>query len=190
LGRGAPYLIRDRDGAFATVYTRRIRARWASAITRSRVFKITPSGTLSTLHSFTGGTDGESPFDGLIQGSDRSFYGTAFGGGAKGAGTVFKISPSGTLKTLYSFCTDALCADGESPYGGLVQGSERNFYGTTSSGANGYGKVFEVGASLPRPTPTATPTPNVETHPCNAEAIDPEGGAERGPQVSPFKIRT
>jgi uncharacterized repeat protein (TIGR03803 family) len=114
------------------------------------VFKITPSGTLTTLHSFTGGAGGESPFAGLVQGRDGNFYGTAFGGGAKQAGTVFKITPSGALTTLYSFCSQAVCADGESPYGGLVQGSGGKFYGTTSGGANGYGTVFEVGASLRR----------------------------------------
>lgn len=125
------------------------------------VFKITPSGTFTTLHSFTGGPDGSSPYASLVQGDDGDFFGTAFGGGAKGAGTVFKITPSGALTTLYSFCTQALCADGESPYGPLVSGSDGDFYGTTAGGANGYGTVFKVGRSLPRPTPTATPTPTL-----------------------------
>src|SRR5271156_706883 len=63
------------------------------------------------LHSFDG-TDGAEPEAGVIQGRDGNFYGATFGGGAnpspvneRGAGTVFKLTPSGTLTTLYSFCS-------------------------------------------------------------------------------------
>jgi uncharacterized repeat protein (TIGR03803 family) len=140
------------------------------------VFKLTPSGTLTTLHSFcsqsSGGApcpDGAEPAAGLIQGIDGSFYGTTYWGGANygpglpslGAGTVFKITPSGTLTTLYSFCSEGgtACTDGEDPSAGLIQGSDGNFYGTTyAGGANDWGTVFEVGASLPTPSATATPT--------------------------------
>ncbi|MGB6472140.1 MAG: choice-of-anchor tandem repeat GloVer-containing protein, partial [Candidatus Acidiferrales bacterium] len=102
------------------------------------VFKLTPSGILTTLYSFcsqggTDCTDGEYPYGGLIQGSDGNFYGTTFEGGDGyfNVGTVFKITPSGTLTTLYSFCSQANCTDGELPYAGLIQGSDGNFYGTT-----------------------------------------------------------
>ena len=64
------------------------------------VFKITPSGTLTTLYRFNG-SDGSGP-DGLVQANDGNFYGTTGGGGANGDGTVFKITPSGTLSTLHS----------------------------------------------------------------------------------------
>src|ERR1019366_311443 len=61
------------------------------------VFKITTSGTLTTLHSFNG-TDGREPSGWLVQGSDGNFYGTTSMGGALGlGGTIFKITPSGTL---------------------------------------------------------------------------------------------
>jgi uncharacterized repeat protein (TIGR03803 family) len=116
------------------------------------VFKITPSGALTTLHSFDG-TDGESPEAAMIQATDGNFYGTTSYGGdgptcSLGCGTVFKITPSGTLTTLHSF--DA--TDGEYPYGGLVQGSDGNFYGTTSQGGTdsscneglGCGTVFKI----------------------------------------------
>jgi uncharacterized repeat protein (TIGR03803 family) len=114
------------------------------------VFKVTPSGTLTTLHSFCsqgGCTDGELPLDGVVQAIDGNLYGTTTGGGANGyGGTVFKITPSGTLTTLYSFCSLSACADGASPEGGLVQASNGNFYGTTSQfGANGdYGTIFKI----------------------------------------------
>jgi len=104
------------------------------------VFKITPSGTLTTLYGFAG-SDGEFPYAGLVQGSDGNFYGTTYGGGANSDGTVFKITPGGTLTTLYSFAS----SDGASPIAGLVQGSDGNFYGTTAGGgANSDGTVFKI----------------------------------------------
>ncbi len=64
------------------------------------VFKITPAGALTTLHSFAG-PDGASP-NALIQGSDGNFYGTTKSGGSGSLGTVFKITPDGTLTTLFN----------------------------------------------------------------------------------------
>jgi uncharacterized repeat protein (TIGR03803 family) len=115
------------------------------------VYKITPSGTLTTLHLFES-TDGATPVGGLVQAADGNFYGTTFRGGAYdycggggGCGTAFKVTPSGTLTTLYSFCLLANCADGGRPEAGLVQASDGNFYGTTSTGgASVYGTVFRM----------------------------------------------
>jgi uncharacterized repeat protein (TIGR03803 family) len=100
------------------------------------VFKVTPAGALTTLHSFAG-TDGSFPYAGLVLGTDGNFYGTTQGGGANGSGTVFEITPAGTLTTLYSFCAQTGCADGAGPEGGLVQGIDGNFYGATTSGGTG-----------------------------------------------------
>ena len=113
------------------------------------IFKIGPSGTLTTIYSFCPPpnrcTDGAYPFAGLIQATDGSFYGTTSEGGANSHGTVFKISPSGTLATLHSFCSETGCADGQYPSAGLVQAIDGNSYGTTySGGANGYGTVFKI----------------------------------------------
>src|ERR1035437_8373079 len=88
------------------------------------VFKITPAGALTTLHSFDV-TDGSYPF-GLIQATDGNFYGTTDHGGAYsncnlGCGTVFKITPAGTLTTLYSFDS----TDGASP-GWMIQATDGN----------------------------------------------------------------
>ena len=108
------------------------------------VFKITPSGTLTTLHSFAGyQTDGANPHAGLVQGTDGNFYGTTEDGGRNYDGTVFKITPAGTLTTLHSF--DG--SDGAYPEAGLVQATDGNFYGTT-----GWGTVFKI-------TPSGTLTP-------------------------------
>ncbi|MFZ0912908.1 MAG: choice-of-anchor tandem repeat GloVer-containing protein, partial [Candidatus Korobacteraceae bacterium] len=105
------------------------------------VFKITTSGTLTTLHSFAI-TDGAAPSGTLVKASDGNFYGTTYEGGASNAGTVFKITPSGSLTTLYSFSG----ADGRVPYAGLLQTSDGNFYGTTyeGGGATDYGTVFAI----------------------------------------------
>jgi uncharacterized repeat protein (TIGR03803 family) len=103
------------------------------------------AATFTTLHKFDG-TDGTRPFAGLLQATDGHFYGTTNAGGAHDKGTVFKITPSGTLTTLYSFCAQTDCKDGALPYAGLIQATDGNFYGTTSDGgANGlYGTVFKI----------------------------------------------
>jgi uncharacterized repeat protein (TIGR03803 family) len=113
------------------------------------VFKITASGTLTTLHSFSG-SDGSYPQAGLVQGSDGNFYGTTYGGGSAGDGTIFRITSDGTLTTLYSF-VESVSGVGQWPTAGLVQGSDGNFYGTTGWGGNaiagqpdGAGTVFKI----------------------------------------------
>jgi len=119
------------------------------------VFKITANGKLTTVYSFcpkTGCSDGYSPIGGLLQTANGNLYGTTAAGGANNGGTVFKITPSGTLTTLYSFCAKANCVDGQDPNGALVRGSDGAFYGTTASGGlsdqpcnlDGCGTVFRV----------------------------------------------
>ena len=112
------------------------------------VFKITPSGALTTLHSFDI-TDGDYPRAGLVQATDGNFYGTTYIGGNNQGGTVFKITAGGTLTTLYRFCSHLPgCADGLEPVAGLVQGADGNLYGTTNGGgAYGYGTVFKINLS-------------------------------------------
>jgi uncharacterized repeat protein (TIGR03803 family) len=117
------------------------------------IFKITSNGTLTTLYSFCSQTncaDGDEPYAGLVQATNGNLYGTTCCGGAKGQGTVFKITPSGTtLTTLYSFCSQSDCTDGEGPYAGLVQATNGNLYGTTNAGggAGSLGTVFKVTSS-------------------------------------------
>lgn len=103
-----------------------------------------PAQTLTTLANFNG-TDGASPRGALVQGFDGNFYGVTVVGGAHGQGTVFEITPGGKLTTLYSFCAQTGCTDGENPVAGLIQATNGKFYGTTSAGgANGQGTVFEI----------------------------------------------
>jgi uncharacterized repeat protein (TIGR03803 family) len=123
------------------------------------IFDISTAGTLTTLHRFCTSTnsngfctDGEAPSNGVIQGADGNFYGTTKSGGANGGGTVFKITPQGKLTTLYNFCSEANCLDGENPYAGLIQATDGNFYGTTTAGGaysnrtclGACGTIFEI----------------------------------------------
>ena len=103
--------------------------------------------TFTTLTSFSGSNGSNPLFAPLVQGTDGNLYGTASAGGAHSQGTVFKITRSGTLTTLYSFCAQSKCTDGSAPYAGLIQGRDGNFYGTTESGgAAGQGTVFKISA--------------------------------------------
>src|SRR5215831_4589065 len=113
------------------------------------VFKITPKGVLTKLHSFHF-TDGAQPYAGLIQTTNGNFYGTTSGGGTGsacvlGCGTVFKITPEGVLTTLHNFDF----TDGAIPLGGLIQATDGNFYGATINGGKGSacggcGTVFKI----------------------------------------------
>jgi len=90
------------------------------------VFMMTPSGTMTTLYSFSG-ADGWNPEGGLELGADGNFYGTTTIGGANNLGTIFKITPAGKLTTLHSFTA----SEGANPHGGVVMGKNGSFYGTT-----------------------------------------------------------
>jgi uncharacterized repeat protein (TIGR03803 family) len=105
----------------------------------STVFKITPSGTLTTLYTFcpqSGCTDGNNSTKPLIQATNGDLYGTTNNGGASNDGTVFQITPSGVLTTLYSFCSQTDCRDGAYPTA-LVQDTNGDLYGTTVTGGSG-----------------------------------------------------
>lgn len=116
------------------------------------IFKITARG-LKTVYSFCsrpGCADGESPsYGSLIQATDGSLYGATASGGSYGYGTVFKITLGGKLSTLYSFCAQPSCTDGEGPITSLVQDTNGKFYGATATGgAFGYGTVFALSIGL------------------------------------------
>jgi uncharacterized repeat protein (TIGR03803 family) len=109
---------------------------WPGMGSGGTVFKITPSGTLTTLYKFCSQgpsycPDGGGPYGGLILGQDGNFYGTTEWGGTNAAGTIFEITPSGELTTLYTFCSMSGCSDGGGPFGTLVQASDGSLYGTT-----------------------------------------------------------
>ena len=151
-----PYvgLVRGNDGNFYGT-TANGGSSTACANGCGTVFKITPQGALTTLHSFDN-TDGSIPLGALIQATDGNFYGTTRYGGTAfncsdlqpvGCGTVFKITPTGTLTTIHSFNL----SDGDGPYAALLQAANGNFYGTTGEGvvagdvcSLGCGTVFEM----------------------------------------------
>jgi uncharacterized repeat protein (TIGR03803 family) len=103
------------------------------------VFQLTPAGALNVLYSFTGGSDGALPWAGMIADAPGNLYGTTYGGGASGQGTVFKLDPSGTLTVLYSFTG----GNDASPWAGLIADTAGNLYGTTEGG-DGPGEVFQL----------------------------------------------
>jgi uncharacterized repeat protein (TIGR03803 family) len=108
------------------------------------IFKMTPNGTVTSLYSFNV-TDGYNPSVApLVQGTDGNFYGTALNGGERcSCGTVFKISPTGDFTLLHRFSGGT--TDGGSPYSGLIQASDGNFYGVTyTSGAGGEGTIYKM----------------------------------------------
>jgi uncharacterized repeat protein (TIGR03803 family) len=125
------------------------------------VFKLSQSGALTTLHTFClqedSCPDGESP-EGLIQATDGNFYGITGYGGANSEGTIFKIDPAGNLTTLYSFCMQSGCPDGDTPFAALVQKTDGSFYGTTHFGGDhacefagrnyGCGTIFNLSVGL------------------------------------------
>jgi uncharacterized repeat protein (TIGR03803 family) len=126
------------------------------------IFKITPEGAFTIVHSFDG-SDGAGPLAALIQANDGNFYGTTSGVGSRGVcsgtdcGTIFKMTPGGTLTTLHSFDK----TDGMNPTAALVQGTDGNIYGTTNGfvGQHLYGTVFKLSLGL---------APFVETAPTAA----------------------
>ena len=112
---------------------------------------ISRAQSLSVLYSFgSHSADGANPVGGLVIDPRGNLYGTTYYGGANsctglGCGTVFKITTKHREKVLYSFCSQANCADGQYPTAGLVLGKGGKLYGTTSiGGAAVSGAVFAV----------------------------------------------
>jgi uncharacterized repeat protein (TIGR03803 family) len=111
------------------------------------VFKLTPAGTETVLHSFDSQKgDGYSPYGGLVRDKEGNFYGTTLFGGAYSSGAVYKLTGK-TENLFYSFGSQS--GDGNSPYDTLVIDSSGNLYGTTEHGgtgncASGCGTVFMI----------------------------------------------
>ena len=109
-------------------------------------FMVTAGCVLNTLYSFTNGADGAGPDGGLTLGTDGNLYGTATSYGDQGIapyGTVFRMTPSGTVDTLYTFADGS---DGAIPFAPPIQGIDGNFYGTTCGGICEYGPLPTYGS--------------------------------------------
>ncbi|HTR23616.1 MAG TPA: choice-of-anchor tandem repeat GloVer-containing protein [Terriglobales bacterium] len=132
------------------------------------VFQLSPAGKLTALHSFDN-TDGAQVFAGVVQGTDGNFYGTTYSGGANDncfgtCGTLFSMTPTGSLTSLYDFCAQSNCPDGDNPVAGLIQGTNGQLYGMASAGGTdsftctfGCGTIFSLNMGL---GPFVTPRPN------------------------------
>jgi uncharacterized protein (TIGR03437 family) len=174
------------------------------------VFQLTSQGTSTTLHNFLI-TDGADPVAGLIQGTDGNFYGTTNQGGTGGCpktearyagcgttpvggidscgcGTIFTSTPAGTLTTLHTFGTTP--TDGVSPAAGMIQGSDGNFYGTTTAGGmggclNAFNDMTIGCGTIFRITPGGSYTTlyrfGADFHPSNE--TDSDGAAPYGPLI-------
>jgi uncharacterized repeat protein (TIGR03803 family) len=112
------------------------------------VYKITTAGAPSTVYSFcalTSCDDGGYPHGGVTLGFDGNFYGTTQGGGTHAAGTMFKVTPTGTLTTLWNFANGT---DESVPVYTTLLGQDGNMYGVSWGQYNGqYGAIFKVSAS-------------------------------------------
>ncbi len=130
------------------------------------VFKLTPLGVLTTLHSFDCSTEGCAPTAGLVQASDGNLYGATTSGGPSNGGSVFKVSLAGAFTVLrFLDCSKEGCA----PRNGFVQGSDGKLYGTAGQGGpGGAGSVFKI--------TTAGVLTTMRSFNCNTAACGPLAG--------------
>ena len=166
-------LVQSRDGKFYGTTSS-----GGSAANNGTVFALSPGGTLINLHAFNGG-DGSLSYASLVQGSDGKYYGTTAKGGTAGQGTVFAVNSAGSYFTLHHFTgsdgSDPVTSgDGAAPFSELVQGSNGNFYGTTSQGGDyTNGAVFVI-------TPAGALNVLHSFGSATDDGIYPEGGLVQG----------
>lgn len=146
-----PYgaLLMDKSGnLFGTTYA-------GGTDNYGTVFELVNNGgsyTEKILYSFQGAlvapTDGLEPEESLVMDSAGDLYGTTYGGGANGYGTVFELvnsSGSYTETVLYGFQGTSV-SDGAGPQAGLLRDATGNLFGTTRQGGDSTndGTVFEL----------------------------------------------
>ena len=125
---------------------------YGGASNAGAVYKIDAEGRLTTLYSFTGGTDGGHPSAGVVRDSAGNLYGITTAGGPPGClysrggcGVVYKLDPSGQETVLHTFAT---AGDGYLPESGVTLDAAGNLYGTTvEGGPSGAGIVYRLDPS-------------------------------------------
>jgi uncharacterized repeat protein (TIGR03803 family) len=141
-GKSPNTLIQSADGNFYGTTT----TGGTGNLAAGTVFKITPSGQLHVIYTFVANQSGKYPNgefpNSLVEGNDGFLYGTAYGG-AYGSGVVFKLSRTGTIQVLHSFCSPTNCADGANP-AHLLLAADGNFYGDDETG--GLFRITPTGA--------------------------------------------
>jgi uncharacterized repeat protein (TIGR03803 family) len=135
-GSGLGNIVQGSDGNFYGL------SNFGGTNDAGTIYRITPAGVETDLHSFGAVGDGSLPVGGLVLGGDGNFYGTTSEANApNNTGTIFEFTLSGTETVLYIF---GPAPDGNSPHTSLVLGTNGSFYGTTNAGgANGNGTVFQ-----------------------------------------------
>ena len=118
------------------------------------VFRISLTGSHTVLYAFQNNqADAAGPGTPLVQASDGNLYATSSGGGAYGDGAIYRVTLAGDEMVIYSFCAGGAsgngCTDGAAPNAGLIQGTDGNLYGMTSSGGayhdgGNTGTVFRI----------------------------------------------
>jgi uncharacterized repeat protein (TIGR03803 family) len=136
---GYGYLIQDKSGnLFGTTGA-------GGANNFGAVYSLAPNGAEQVLYSFANQNDGDAIAYGLAEDKNGNFYGTAYEGGPNNQGEVYEVTPGGTKTTLWAFCSQANCTDGDGPLSQLVVDKHGNLYGTTLvGGMYGWGTVFEL----------------------------------------------
>jgi uncharacterized repeat protein (TIGR03803 family) len=133
-------LAQGRDGNFYSTI-----ATGGANNNNGTAYKMTTAGQPSTIYNFcelTGCADGAIPYGGLTLGFSGNLYGTTQNGGAGAAGTIFSLTPTGTLTTLYSFMNKT---DDSAPSFTLLQGQDGNLYGVSEAQYNTqYGAFFKI----------------------------------------------
>lgn len=107
------------------------------------VYKIAPNGKETVLYTFTGGADGGLPVGGVVRDTNGNLYGTTYGGGANGIGTIYQIDAAGNETVLHSF---DISSGGQS-WANLLRDQYGNLYGTGGGGTYGQGVVFELSST-------------------------------------------
>jgi uncharacterized repeat protein (TIGR03803 family) len=113
------------------------------------LFKVTPQGVLTVLHSFGNGTDGQIPNSNIAMDASGNIYGTTRNGGTSGVGTVYKVTPRGEETVLYNFGFHGLFYN--QPAGGVTLDAAGNVYGYFYQ--NGRSPYTSDGGDIFRVTP-------------------------------------